>query len=99
MALIISQEIRSKLHLRHGIDEREVEEAFANLDGAYLVDPREEHATNPPTEWFVAPTNRGRLIKVIFVNENGNIYLKSAYEPSEDVLRIYKKYGRSGQDF
>jgi len=82
VALIISQEIRSKLHLRHGIDEREVEEAFANLDGA-----------------FVAPTNRGRLIKVIFVNENGNIYLKSAYEPSEDVLRIYKKYGRSGQDF
>lgn len=99
MALIISDEIRSKLSIKHGIEEREVEEAFANLDGEYLIDSREEHATNPPTEWFVASTNRGRLIKVIFVNDNGNIYLKSAYEPSDEVLRIYKKLGRNGQDY
>jgi len=32
---------------------------------------------------------RGRLLKVIFVFKNGNLYLKSAYEANEKTLHIY----------
>jgi hypothetical protein len=51
---------------------------------------REEHVTDPPTRWFVAETDVGRLLKVMFMQTNEGIVIKSAYEPSEAVIRIYR---------
>ena len=52
--LIITPDIRDKL-LRddHNVKEEEVRECFLNHDGFYIEDTEEEHASDPPTEWFV----------------------------------------------
>lgn len=93
--LVISQKIESKLLDRHGVTVEEVRECFANCVGGLLTDNREEHKTNPPTEWFIAETNRGRRLKVIFVEDNGSVYLKSAFAPNGDEERMYAKVAKS----
>jgi len=92
--LIISQPVRHKLKDKHKVTEREVEQCFDNKCGAFLIDDREEHQTDPPTLWFIAPTNKNRLLKVIFVFVDGNIHLKSAYEPGPEVIEIYDEIGK-----
>lgn len=67
-------------------------QCFANWDTSYapMIDDREEHATDPPTRWFVAETDRGRRLKVIFVwYEDGRIHLKSAYEANNEVQALF----------
>lgn len=92
MALIISDRIRAKLADKHGgVEEREILEAFANRDAEFLIDNREEHQSDPPTEWFVAETDRGRVLKVVFVNSDGNIYIKSAYTPNQEAIDFYRR--------
>ena len=63
----------------------------------YLIDTREDHATDPPTLWFVGETHRGRKLKIIFVLRDGNIYIKSAYEANEAAKRIYTKLSSDGE--
>lgn len=94
--LIITIEIQQKLKEKHNVNPIEVHEAFMNKEGPYLEDTRENHLTDPPTEWFVAQTDRGRLLKVIFVFKDGNIFLKSAYDANEPTLHTYEI--RSKQD-
>lgn len=92
--LIISQDTVEKLQNKHNVSRREIEQCFENRVGNYLEDDREDHRTDPPTFWFVAPTNTERLLKVIFVFLDGNVYIKSAYEPSETVVKIYDQKGK-----
>ena len=89
--LIIPQDIRDKL-LRddHNVNEDEVRECCLNHDGFYLEDDNEDHVTDPVSEWFVGETDRGRLLKIIFVFRDGNLYLKSAYPANDKTQRIYK---------
>lgn len=91
--LIIAPDIREKLLNRpnpaDNVKEDEVKECFLNHDGVYLEDDEEEHETDPPSEWFVGETDRGRLLKVIFVFRDGNLYLKSAYPANDKSQRIY----------
>ena len=89
--LIIPQDIRDKL-LRddHNVKEDEVRECFLNHDGFYLEDDNEDHVTDSVSEWFVGETDRGRLLKFIFVFRDGNLYLKSAYPANDKTQRIYK---------
>ena len=87
--LVIAPAIREKLTTDHGVKEGEVHECFMNRVGPYLDDEEEEHQTDPPTEWFLAETDKGRLLKVIFVCRDGNIYLKSAYDANPKTIRIY----------
>jgi uncharacterized DUF497 family protein len=84
--------ILTKLQERHNVSLHEVRQCFINRDGGFLEDNREEHKTNPPTEWFIAETNQGRLLKVCFVQIGTEIDIKTAYEPNEDEIRIYKLY-------
>ena len=93
MAIVISPKIRSKLALKHNVKPEEVEQCFANRNGEYILDTREEHATNPPTHWFIAETNYGRKLKVAFVAEHGNIYIRSAFEPSQATIQNYLTHG------
>lgn len=94
MALKISDQIKEKLASKHAVTEEEVAQCFANKIGLYLIDPREDHQTDPPTLWFIAETDNGRKLKVVFVHRDGNNYLRTAFNPNQDELRIYNKYGR-----
>lgn len=92
LALILSAAVRAKLKVKHCVEEREVVEAFANRDNGFLIDTREDHQTNPPTEWFIAETDRGRKLKVCFMLRDGDIYIKTAYEANPTEIGIYNKF-------
>lgn len=93
MGLIISAKIEQKLRQKHQVEPKEVAECFSNRCGAELEDTREDHLTDPPTRWFIARTNRRRLLKVAYVARGSNIFLRSAFEPNAEELSIYRRYG------
>lgn len=91
--LIISTAVRQKISKKNPpVTEEEIKQAFANREGNYLTDKREEHATNPPTLWFIAETNKGKRLKVCFIDTGTDIVIKSAYVPNDDENRIYTKF-------
>lgn len=69
-----------------------------NRSNTYIVDPREDHRTDPPTEWFISETDRQRKLKVAFVAKDGNVFLKTAYEPNDVEIRIYAKHSSPDPD-
>lgn len=90
MVFKMSQDVGQKLLERHGVQMKEVHECFANGEGIYFIDTREKNQTDPPTKWFVAPTNHGRILKVCFILKDGDIEIKTAYEPDDDKpLNLY----------
>jgi uncharacterized DUF497 family protein len=91
--LVVSAAVKEKLAKKHKVDLREVEQCFENKCGLYLEDDREDHQTDPVTLWFIAPTNKGRLLKVIFIFTEGNVHLKSVYEPEPEAIKLYDKDG------
>lgn len=91
--IIISEKIKKKLSDRHKVSRGEIEQCFYNRQGPLLTDTREDHQTSHPTQWFVGETDRGRLLKVIFVLQDCKIYLKSAYNATDKVIQLYKKLG------
>lgn len=92
MTVVISQKIREKLLSKHHVSEDEVAQCFANCDGTFLKDPREAHASDPPTLWFVSETDHGKKLKIAFILKEGKNYIRTAYPPNADEIRIYKKY-------
>jgi hypothetical protein len=82
MGFKFSPAVIDKLKNKHNVTQKEVMECFNNGEAIFFIDDREEHATDPPTKWFMAPTNRGRLLKVFFIVENGDIEIKTAFEPT-----------------
>lgn len=90
----ISPEILSKLQVKHNVTAREVEQCFENKCGLYLEDDREEHRTDPATLWFIAPTNRDRLLKVVFIFINGTVHIKTAFEPTQEVVDMYERVAK-----
>lgn len=95
MNLLISSKIKEKLNVKHRVSEKEISQCFANRDGSYLIDNRADHQTDPVTRWFIAETNNGRLLKVVFVlTEAKEVSIKTAYEPNEDEKRIYENKKR-----
>lgn len=93
-SLIISPAILEKLGNKHQVSRREIEQCFENRIGLFVEDPREEHRTDPPTLWFTAQTNCNRLLKVVFVHLDGNIHIKTAFEPSPATIALYEALGR-----
>jgi uncharacterized DUF497 family protein len=94
MGLRVSPRVGEKLAQKHGVSVGEVLECFANRCGAALKDTRAEHRTDPPSLWFVAETDRGRTLKVVFmVMPDGEFEIKTAYPANPEEIRIYKKYG------
>lgn len=92
MPIIIHPSIAAKLGSAHGVSEREVAQCFDNMDRAALLDKREKHKTNPPTQWFISVTNKNRELKVVFIQNGRDIVVKSAFEPNAEERRIYLKY-------
>lgn len=91
--LFFSPRVREKLRLRQ-ITEAQVLQCFANRDGEMLFDVREEHQTTPPTEWFVASTDFGIILKICFVRDPGGkvIDIKTAYPANAIVQALYRKH-------
>lgn len=92
--VLISAAVLDKLWVKHGVDRREVEQCFENRIGTFLEDAREDHRTDPPSLWFIAPTNKGRMLKIVFMFVDGNIHIKSAFEPNAAETSIYDVDGR-----
>jgi hypothetical protein len=93
LRFVVTERVQEKLTNKHNVTRSEVVQCFANKVGKLLEDPREEHKTDPPTQWFIAETDSSRTLKIIFIRENDVVFLKSAYEPDQIELAIYKKYG------
>ena len=98
MATIIPPGIRDKIARpdHGGVTEAEVHECFENHDGRLCWDDRPEHLDSRglPSPWFVAETNRRRLLKIMFVRDGSDIYLKSAYPATQRVHEIFERYSK-----
>ena len=92
--LIISPAVFDKLQNKHSVSPREIEQCFENRIGDYLEDADENHQTDPPSLWFVAPTNCEKLLKIIFVYQDGNIYVKSAFPANAKAIKMYDTHGK-----
>lgn len=91
--LKISKRIAEKLQQKHGVTKEEVWECFLNRTKGLLEDTRLDHQTDPPTLWFIAETDHGRLLKIVFIeNTDGTYEVKTAYEPNDIEVNIYEKY-------
>jgi uncharacterized DUF497 family protein len=88
----VSEHVLEKLSAKHSVTVAEISQCFLNRNGRYLVDLRPKNRTIPKTEWFVALTNSGRQLKVCFMNTEQTIDIKTAYEPNEIEVEIYKKF-------
>lgn len=91
--LIISDAVLIKLRQKHQVSRREVEQCFQNRLGRLLYDARESHKTDPPTLWFIASTHKGRWLKIVYIQINEVLHLKTAYEPNDVETKLYKTYG------
>jgi uncharacterized DUF497 family protein len=87
--LHISENVLEKLHRKHHVDRREVEQCFENIDGPLLIDNRENHKSDPPTLWFISKTNKNRLLKIAYIQRGSEIHLRTCFEPNEDEIKIY----------
>ena len=85
--------VLDKLRNKHNVSYTEVNQCFINRDGGFLEDPREDHKTNPVTEWFIAETNKGRKLKVCFVQIGTEIDVKTAFEPNSKEIAMYDEHG------
>ena len=98
MALIIPPAIEQKIGAPdHGsVSKKDVEECFANHCGGYCDDKRPQHldADGKPSMWFVAATNHGRILKIMFVRQGADMYLKSAYPATQQVQDIFSRHAK-----
>lgn len=92
MKIRISPNIADKIEGRK-ITEKDLCQCFENVEGKFLEDTRSEHKTDPATMWFVAPTNKGRCLKIMFITRGDCVDIKSAYEATDEIQAIYMKYG------
>ena len=95
MALKISPDVWKKLEEKHSIDVPwEIIECFANRSGIEIDELRQKHKTNPKTKWFISETDHGRKLKVAYIHHpNGDVEIKSAFEPNDEEIAIYRKHG------
>ena len=94
MDMRIDPSVLDKLQDKHNVSGEEVCEAFGNLTKGFLEDTREQHATHSKTYWFIAETDMGRLLKIVFIRPKGEVIIKTAYEPSLKVTQLYLKLTR-----
>ena len=93
MGLSISKGVKEKLAGKSPpVITNEIRQCFVNRTGNFLEDTRAHNKTSPPTKWFIAETDRQRVLKVVFIRIKTLIIIKTAYDPNAEELRIYRKY-------
>lgn len=93
MPIQITKDVLQKIGERK-ISPDDVEQCFMNREGGLCVDTRAQHLTDPLTNWFVAKTDKDRTLKIMFVPIKDGADLKSAYDATEEICRIYNKYAK-----
>lgn len=93
MQLVISDNVRAKMQAKHEVSPKDVRECFENRRGGFLEDDREQHKSDPPTLWFIAPNHHKRMLKVCFVLRDGKVFLRTCYPPNANEIMIYKCHG------
>lgn len=91
---MISTWVSIKIKEKHNVTEEEVEQCIANLDqtsNKLFEDTREEHKTTPPAKWFISETDYGRKLKIVIIQQDGNVHLKTAYQANPAELALYKR--------
>lgn len=91
MQVKVSERVLKKMRQKHGVEPEEVAQCFLNRSGKYYTDTREDHRTDPPTYWFVAETDKGRVLKIVFVRHPESFAIKSAFEPKDGSDRLYQE--------
>ncbi|MGA0587901.1 DUF4258 domain-containing protein [Dyella sp. KRB-257] len=92
MGFRFDPEVITKLRDKHDVTQKEVMECFANGEAIYFEDTDEKHQTDPPTWWFMAPTNRNRMLKICFMRKDGDIVIKTAFQPQSHMhLERYRQ--------
>lgn len=92
MCLDLSPKIRQKLADKTPpVSENDIWECFANRTHEFLIDTREDHQTDPVTQWFISENDYGRRLKVCFMHQGDRVSIKTAYVPNADEERIYKR--------
>jgi len=86
-----SDSVLLKLTKKHNVSVGEVIECFANRRGPSLTDTRVDHRTDPPTRWFIAETDMGRKLKVVYMVVDNSFEVKTAYPPNQVELDIYTR--------
>lgn len=93
MPVRMSQKIREKLLAKAPpVTDDEVFQCFANRTYGDLEDTRPSNITDTPTLWFISNTDAGRLLKIVYIDDGTTCWLKTAYEPNAEEVRIYGKY-------
>jgi len=90
VSILFASTVEEKLRSKHNVSLTEVLQCFENRSGGLLIDTREKHRTDPPTQWFISETNANRRLKVVFVQKGEHVFVKTAYEPNADEESIYK---------
>ncbi|EAA8759593.1 hypothetical protein LB105_003636 [Salmonella enterica] len=95
MKFLISGKIRRKLADKTPpVTEEDIVQCFSNRDGNFLEDTRENHKSDPPTQWFISETDYGVKLKVVFVYyPDRGVAIRTAYAPNDTEVSIYKTYG------
>ena len=91
--LFASDRIKKKIKEKHRLDWVTVLAVWQSFHGTTLEDDREEHKSDPATQWFVH-----KELKIVFIEskELTNVcILKSAFAANKEEKRIYNKYGVS----
>lgn len=86
----ISKRVSEKLRTKHNVTHAEVGECFLNRRGPSFRDSRERHDTDPPTWWFMSETDRGRPLKVCYVEYDDFFAIKTSFEPEDDSAELYE---------
>jgi len=94
MILHVSDRVEEKLR-RRVITQFHLLECFDNRNRTTLIDNREQHRTDPPTQWFIAETDAGRRLKVVFIQLTAlDVVIRSAFDPNADEERYYLNKSR-----
>ncbi|MEE1981365.1 DUF4258 domain-containing protein [Shewanella xiamenensis] len=94
MAIKMSKAVRDKLLHKHGVHISEVYECFVNRTHTDLIDNREENRTDPPTKWFISETDKGLKLKVCYIQDGEDLFIKSVFPPNEVELAIYYRFSK-----
>lgn len=93
--IVVSKKTLEKLRDKHRVALRDIEQCFDNRAGGFEKDNREQHRSNPPTQWFISATNQNRLLKICFIRRGSAIHIRTAYEPNEEEVFLYESKGNS----
>ncbi len=92
MKFKISKKVRLKLLDKdHNVTEDEIRQCFENRGPKEIIDNRAWHATNPKTKWFIAETDRCRLLKIVYMYDDG-IVIKTAYNADQSVIDYFNSH-------